>query len=116
MNQSGESNPLGSTTTISPSKQYMANRVDLKNFKTNNTYNGYSWYDHGQTNDYLGKVENYKHNLDSLSTGPLGTYINHDQAGEFIATPKTTSYVTPYKAHVVRPIDALKADDLELYK
>ncbi len=113
---SGTKNPLGPTTTLSASKTFMSKQVDLKEFKCNDNYEGYSWYDHGQSNAYLGKVENYQHNLENLSTGPLGRCKNHVQSGEFLSTPVTNDYVTPYKANVVRPVKALQAPNLELIK
>jgi hypothetical protein len=115
MNEGGKENPLGVAKKFSPSNQYMAKQVDLKEFKCNDDYSGYDWYSHNQKNDYLGKVENYQHNLDSLTTGPLGKCMNHTQVSEFLSTPKTIDYITS-KAHVVRPTTALKAPDLERIK
>ena len=112
---SGTKSELGEPKKLSAAREFMTKQVDLKEFKCNNDYTGYSWYDHGQTNHYLGKVENYKHNLESLTTGPLGKCMNAVQAGEFISTPVTNTYVTS-KAHVVRPVTTIHAPNLETVK
>ena len=115
MKLSGTDKPLGDTKTLSPAREFMTKQVDLKEFKCNDNYTGYDWYSHGQSNHYLGKVENYKHNLESLTTGPLGKCMNAVQAGEFISTPVTDTYVTS-KSHVVRPVTTIHAPNLETIK
>lgn len=90
-----------------------ATGLDYSNYKLIDNYTGFEWEAHKSKVQNLGEVKNYKSNLVFTTGDSPGKYVNSEQVGQFIATPKT---VGEGRLGFTRTVKAITGVDLEVSK